>query len=105
MGSCRRPGVVQIGNQKSFDSFTQAENRIRIAVSVLDCGVEVFDHQRVQELVTELYLTEGKKRERHWKSLRTHLAKLEVPEATIDHLVDSDNPELVANLVEKLQNK
>lgn len=61
--------------------------------------------QRVQELVTELYLTEGKKRERHWKSLRTHLAKLEVPEATIDHLVDSDNPELVANLVEKLQNK
>ena len=60
--------------------------------------------QRVQELVTELYLTEGKKRERHWKSLRTHLAKLEVPEATIDHLVDSDNPELVANLVEKLQN-
>jgi len=58
--------------------------------------------QRVQELITELYLTEGKKREKHWKSLANHLEKLDVKPATIEHLVAQDNPELVANLVKTL---
>lgn len=58
--------------------------------------------QRVQELVTELYLSEGKKRKRHWENLRGHLDKLGVAQATIDHLVEKDNPELVANLIKKL---
>jgi len=61
--------------------------------------------QRVQELVTELYLSEGKKRQQHWKSLSTHLAALEVKQPVIDHLVAQDNPELVANLVETLMKK
>ena len=34
--------------------------------------------QRVQELVTELYLTEGKKRAKHWDSVALHLSKLGV---------------------------
>ncbi len=59
--------------------------------------------QRVQELVTELYLSEGKKRDKHWKSLATHLEKLEVPQSQIDHLIEQDNPELVANLIKELQ--
>ena len=37
--------------------------------------------QRVQELVTELYLTEGKKREKHWKTVANHLEKLGVKPA------------------------
>ena len=32
--------------------------------------------QRAQELVTELYLSTGKGRQRHWKTLRVHLEKL-----------------------------
>ena len=59
--------------------------------------------QRVQELVTELYLTEGKKRERHWKSLETHLLKLGVKPETIEHLVSQDDPQLVATLVQRLE--
>ena len=61
--------------------------------------------QRVQELVTELYLTEGKKREKHWQNLATHLEKLGIKREQIDHLVAQDNPELVANLVQKLVDK
>lgn len=61
--------------------------------------------QRVQELVTELYLTEGKKREKHWKSLAAHLEKLDVKQGTIDHLIEQGNPELVASLVKKLMEK
>ena len=61
--------------------------------------------QRVQELVTELYLTEGKKREKHWISLANHLEKLGLKQAQIDDLVAQDNPELIANLVKKLMEK
>ena len=61
--------------------------------------------QRVQELVTELYLSEGKKREKHWTSLANHLEKLGLKQAQIDDLVAQDNPELVANLVKKLMEK
>ena len=61
--------------------------------------------QRVQELVTELYLTEGKKRERHWKTVASHLEKLGVRQAHIDHLVEQDNPELVANLIQSLMSE
>ncbi len=58
--------------------------------------------QRVQELVTELYLSEGKKRQKYWESLRLHLGKLGVKEATIDNMVQQDDPQLVAQLVQKL---
>ncbi len=61
--------------------------------------------QRVQELVTELYLSEGKKREKHWVSLANHLEKLGLKQAQIDDLVAQDNPELIANLVKKLMEK
>jgi len=58
--------------------------------------------QRCEELVTELYLAEGKKRERHWKSLATHLGNLGVPEATIQHLRDQNKPETVAHFIANL---
>lgn len=58
--------------------------------------------QRVQELVTELYLSEGKKREKYWQSLASHLAKLDIKQPTIDHLVKQDDPQLVAELIQKI---
>ena len=61
--------------------------------------------QRAQELVTELYLTEGQKRDKHWQNLASHLEKLGVKREQIDHLVAQDNPELVAKLVQKLVDK
>jgi hypothetical protein len=61
--------------------------------------------QKVQEFVTELYLSEGKKRVKYWKSIAGHLEKLGVDKKTIDHLVSQDKPELVASLVKKLMDK
>lgn len=60
--------------------------------------------QRVQEMVTELYLASGKKKARLWESLGGHLAKLGIKQAEIDHLTAQENPELVAKLVERLMN-
>ena len=61
--------------------------------------------QRVQELVTELYLASGKKRDKHWDSLALHLGKLGVKPDVIEHLRSEDKPELVATLVKKLMGK
>ena len=58
--------------------------------------------QRLQELVTELYLTEGKKRERHWKNVASHLLAVGVKQQQVDHLVAQDNPELVAKYIKDL---
>ena len=57
--------------------------------------------QRLSELVTDLYLAEGKQRVRVWKNITTALEKLEVPAKRIEHLVEQDNPALIAQLVEE----
>ncbi|GIW98984.1 MAG: hypothetical protein KatS3mg111_2317 [Pirellulaceae bacterium] len=55
--------------------------------------------QRAQEQVTELYLAEGKKRQRVWESLEKNLEKLGVPASQIQHLRQQDDPALVAKLI------
>jgi hypothetical protein len=61
--------------------------------------------QRLQELTTELYLSEGKKRERHWQTVAKHLAALGLKEARIEHLVSQDKPELIADLIKSFMKK
>jgi hypothetical protein len=58
--------------------------------------------QRLGDLVTDLYLAEGKARARLWKRVTTTLEKLEVPQDQVRHIVESDNPTLVANLLKEL---
>ena len=58
--------------------------------------------QRLSELVTELYLAEGKGREKQWKFIISALQKLEIPADRIEHLRKQDNPALLAKLVEEL---
>ncbi len=61
--------------------------------------------QRLGDLVTDLYLAEGQKRTRLWKRVAEALAKFEVPQKQIDHLVASDNPSLLANQLKQLLDK
>ena len=58
--------------------------------------------QRAQELVTELFLSEGKKRQKYWQSMELHLKKMGVKDETIRHLIKQDDPQLVAQIVQKL---
>jgi hypothetical protein len=58
--------------------------------------------QRSQELVGDLYLSTGKKREQVWKNLAGHLAALGMPADQIEHLRSTDNPALVADVLKKL---
>jgi hypothetical protein len=66
---------------------------------------EAISLQRLSELVTDLYLSEGKGRERQWKYIVAALQKLGIPAARIEHLQKQDDPKLLAKLVEELMAK
>lgn len=61
--------------------------------------------QRLQELVTDLYLAEGKKREKQWDYIEKALAKTGIKPDRIAHLREKDDPQLVAKVVEELMAK
>ena len=61
--------------------------------------------QRLSELVTELYLAEGKQREKQWKYIVGALEKLKIKPQRIQHLREQDDPTLLAKLVEELMSK
>ncbi|MGE0607729.1 MAG: hypothetical protein AB7O62_11615 [Pirellulales bacterium] len=58
--------------------------------------------QKLGEQVTELYLAEGKARDKRWLQIRSTLEKLKVPASRIEHIVQQDNPTLLAKLLEEL---
>lgn len=59
--------------------------------------------QKLAELVGELYLAEGKKRQTVWKRIESALKNLNIPQTRIDHLKAQDDPALLADLVKQLQ--
>ena len=61
--------------------------------------------QRLGELVTDLYLAEGKTRIKVWNRVAEVLEKLKISPNEIKGLVASDNPALVANVLQKLLEK
>ena len=68
-------------------------------------NLDTLSLQRLAELVGELYLSEGKKRQRVWANVVTAMQKLGVPQARIDHLRSQDNPALVAQVVKEWEGK
>jgi len=70
-----------------------------------------YEHQpeilltRLANLVTDLYLAEGKKRQQLWKSALAAMQKLEVPQPRIDHIQAKDDPALLALVVKELESR
>lgn len=65
-------------------------------------NVDTVALQRLQELVANLFLAEGKARAQQWKHAKTAMEKLKVPATRIEHIVSEDSPTLLAKLVEEL---
>jgi hypothetical protein len=61
--------------------------------------------QRLAELVADLYLAEGKKRDKLWASAASFMEKLKVPQAKIDAIVQKKDAEALAKLVKELMGK
>ncbi len=66
---------------------------------------EAISLQRLSELVTDLYLAEGKARETKWKQAIGALEKLGLKPDRIEHLRQQDNPALLAKVVEEMMGK
>jgi hypothetical protein len=68
-------------------------------------NIDAISLQKLSETVTELYLAEGKKRERLWKNAAAAMEKMGVLPAPIEGIVKSNRPELLAELVQEMQGK
>ena len=64
---------------------------------------EQIDQQRLGELVTNLYLANGKKREKLWESAREIMLRLKVPETRVEHVMKSSDPAVLAEVVNDIQ--
>jgi hypothetical protein len=58
--------------------------------------------QKLADLVAELFLADGKKKEKLWASAVTAMQKLEVPQSRIDQIAGKKDVTLLANLVKEM---
>jgi hypothetical protein len=65
-------------------------------------NIDQISLQRLSELVADLYLSEGKKREKIWVTAAGCMEKLGLPKARIDHIVAQNDPEILAKVVKEL---
>ena len=68
-------------------------------------NIDQITWQKLSELVGDLYLAEGKKRDKLWQTAAGHMEKLAVPKDRIDHILSKKDPAMLARLVEELMGK
>jgi hypothetical protein len=59
--------------------------------------------QRLSELATDLYLAEGKKKDRLWTRVEESLRKIEFPEPRIAILIQKKDPALLVEILKELE--
>ena len=64
---------------------------------------EQIDQQRLSELVTNLFLSEGKKREKLWEKAAETMLRLGVTQGRVDHVVESGDPTVLAEVVKEVE--
>ena len=64
---------------------------------------ESIDGEKLSELVTNLYLSEGKKKEKMWKTAEDIMTRLKVPAERVRHVIASADPAILAEVVKDLQ--
>ena len=61
------------------------------------------DLQRLGEMVTSLYLASGTKRAKLWATAEAMMTRLKVPESRVTHVVSTDDPAMLAEVVKDLE--
>src|SRR5271154_976558 len=98
----RRPPPRQRLSEVSMADYSPYQQKI---IKRYYNNQDTLQRQRLAELGSELYLAEGKKRERAWQATAAAMQKLGVPQSRIDHLLKQNNPALVAQVVKELEGK
>lgn len=68
-------------------------------------NIDQITWQKLSDLVGDLFLTEGKKKDKLWQSAVAYMEKLEVPRDRIDHILAKKDPQLLAGLVKELMER
>ena len=68
-------------------------------------NLDAITFQRLSELATDLYLAEGKKRDRLWSRVEDSLRKLEFPDARIAALLQKRDPALLVEILKEFERK
>ena len=66
-------------------------------------NMDTIQLQKLAETVGELFLAEGKKREKLWKTAIAAMQKMEVPQARIDAIVAKQDLTALAKVVQEMQ--
>ena len=61
------------------------------------------DEQQLADLASNLYLSTGKKLAKLWEQARGVLERMRVPKSRIDHVLNSQNPALIAEIVKEVE--
>lgn len=61
--------------------------------------------QRLSELASDLYLAEGKQKDKLWKRVEDALKKIEFPDSRIAHLMEKRDPQLLVAILKELDRK
>ena len=85
-----------------MDDYTKHQQKI---IKRYYQNIDQIALQRLSELVADLYLAEGKKRDKLWEAAAACMQKLKVPQSRIDHQLAQKDPKLLAGLVSELQGK
>ena len=83
-----------------LDDYTPYQQKV---IKRYYANQDTLQRQRLAELVTELYLAAGTKRQRTWKTAAAAMQKLGVPQSRIDHLLAQNDPALLAQVVKELE--
>ncbi len=82
-----------------MDNFSSHQQKI---IKRYYNNIDAIQLQKLAETVTDLYLAEGKKVEKLWKTAVAAMEKLEVPQQRIDIIVKAQSLEQLAKLVKEL---
>jgi hypothetical protein len=61
------------------------------------------DSGKLSEITTDLYLAEGKKKDRLWKQAGEIMVRLNVPASRVAHVLKTADPAILAEVVNDLQ--
>lgn len=65
-------------------------------------NLDTIQLQRLSELATDLYLAEGKAKDRLWTRVQQILTKVEFPASRIEHLMSKRDPALLPGILKEL---
>jgi hypothetical protein len=61
------------------------------------------DSRKLSEITSDLYLAEGKKKDRLWKQASETMVRLNVPPSRVAHVLKTADPAILAEVVNDLQ--